>query len=508
MAHNTLLYICSGIPWDNNYKHLRLFDSEEAAKTFVISKQKYTKTSYAYISKTNVIMTDGYADQYKDCNYILFNNTGYTNKWYFGFITEVDYRADNTAKIYFEIDVFQTWFYNLEIQPCFVEREHVTDDTIGANTVPENIIMGDPVCSGSSNQWIPHTWWLYVTQLADGVEELVSEVIEPGAKNNETSGYYKLKLESRVSVGPVVKLYTLKGMLEAVVSMFSLTDSDNLGPFTIANDNTFGEYTPKNNKLLCYPYNYITVVLAGSERAYRYEWFANRNVQFKLKQPLYAGGSTYLYPVDYQKQAGTGADDFALESSVMTGAYPTASFGANQFQNYLVQNGPQIAISLAGDLASVVGGVAAMAAAPATAGLSAAAGASSFTSGAVSIANTVADVYKHSLVSETVKGSQCVSNLAYDTQLIIRLKNMQVLPEYAKIIDDYFSAFGYKICRIKAPNIKGRESWNFVKTIDSNLTGNAPEKATQIIRQILDRGVTFWHTNDVGNYSLNNNITG
>lgn len=508
MAHNTLLYICSGIPWDNNYKHLRLFDNEEAAKAFVISKQKYTKTSYAYISKDNIIRTDGYADQYKDCNYILFNNTGYTNKWYFAFITNVEYRADNTVRIIFEIDVFQTWFYNLKIQPCFVEREHVNDDTIGLHTVPENIMMGDPICSGSSNHYIPHSWWLYVTQLAEGVESLVTEIIDPGAKENATSGYYKLGLTDRAAIKPIVELYTEKGMLESVVSMFSLTNSDNLGPFSLTVDDTFGEYKPKNNKLLCYPYNYMTVVLAGSERAFRYEWFANRNVQFKLKQPLYAAGSTYLYPIDYQKQAGTGADDFSLESSVMTGSYPTSSFGANQFQNYLVQNGPQIAISLAGDVASVVGGVAAMAAAPATAGLSGAAGIGAIASGATGIANTIADLNKHSLVSETVKGSQSVSNLAYDTQLIIRLKNMQVLPEYAKIIDDYLSAFGYKVCRIKQPNITGRTSWNFVKTIDSNLTGNAPENATQTIRQILDRGVTFWHTNDVGNYELNNGITG
>lgn len=508
MAHNSILYICSGIPWDNNYKHLRLFNSESDAKSFVISKQKYTKTENAYISKSNTIMVDGYADQYRDCNYILFNNTDYTSKWYFAFITNVEYRADKTARITFEVDVFQTWFYSLQIQPCFVEREHVNDDTIGINTVPENIVMGDPVCSGSSNQYIPHTWWLYVTQLADGVEELVTEVINPGDRENATSGYYKLGLSDRSAVYPVVKLYTEKGMLESVVSMFSLTSEDKLGPFALTVDDTFGDYTPKNNKLLCYPYNYMTVVLAGSERAYRYEWFANRNPQFKLKQPLYAGGSTYLYPIDYQKQAGTGADDFALESSVMTGSYPTSSFGANQFQNYLVQNGPQIAISLAGDLASVVGGIGAMAAAPATAGISGAAGASAFTSGAVGIANTVADIYKHSLVSETVKGSQCVSNLAYDTQLIIRLKNMQILPEYARIIDDYFNAFGYKVCRIKQPNIKGRASWNYVKTIDSNLTGDAPENAVQTLRAILDRGVTFWHTNNVGDYSLNNEIVG
>ena len=503
MQPSSVLYVCEGIPWDNNYKHLRLYDSATAAQAAIIAKARFTFTKFNYISKTNSVRVDGVSDQFKMCNYIAYNNAGYSDKWYYAFITSVEYLADKTAIIHFEEDVFQTWFYNMQIQPCFVEREHVNDDTIGLHTVPENIMMGDPVCTGTSNQNLPHRWWLYVTQLADGVEDLVQQVINPGEDENATSGYYKLLLAQRSDVNAIVGLYTVKGMLEALVSMFALTGPDQLGPFSISVDDTFSDYTPKNNKLLCYPYNYLTVVMAGSERAYRYEWFEGRHPQFMLKQPLYAGGSTYLYPVSYYLQAGTGTDQFALEASVPTGAYPTASFGANQFQNYLIQQGPQIAISLAGDLAAVVGGVTATAA---TGGLGAAVGGGMIASGATGIANTIADINKHSLVSETVKGSQSVSNIAYDTQLVVRLKNMQILPEYARIIDDYFTAFGYKICRIKAPNITGRPAWNYVKTIDSNVTGNAPDTATQKIREILDRGVTFWHTDNVGDYSLNNSL--
>ena len=85
---------------------------------------------------------------------------------------------------------------------------------------------------------------------------------------------------------------------------------------------------------------------------------------------------------------------------------------------------------------------------------------------------------------------------------------MQIRPEYAKIIDDYLSAFGYKVCRIKQPNITGRNSWNFVKTIDCVIDGNAPDYAIKNIRTLFDRGITLWHNNDVGNYELNNGIVG
>lgn len=495
MTPNSQLYICKGIPWDNDYTHVRLFDNAQAANSFILAHKVAERSRYNYVSKDNTIRVDGYSDKYKDCNYIVFNNVSYSNKWYYAFITDIKYINDGSCLITFEEDVFQTWFYDASVRACFVEREHVTDDTIGANTVPENIVMGDPVHVGSSNKQYFHTWYMYVSQLAPGVEDMGLTILNPGDEGNKTSGFYKIRLgDLGDTMDTLIKLYTHKGMLEAINSVFALTDVENIeGPITFSPVDTFDGYTPKNNKLLCYPYNYMTIVMAGSEIAYRYEYFTNRSPSFQLKQPLYPGGASYIFPIGYQQ--GVGNDVFNLENSVTTGAYPTASFGASQFQNYLAQQGPSIAIGLIGDIGSIVGG--AYAASP-----------EAITGGVTGIANTVADLYKHALVSQTVKGTQCISNLAYEEYIFVRLKNMQIRPEYAKIIDDYLSTFGYKVCRIKTPNITGRASWNFVKTIDANVVGDIPDRAAKKLRQLFDRGITIWHTDDVGNYSLDNSITG
>lgn len=503
MTPNTSLYICRGIPWNSDYSHVRLFASANAANTYIISKAAYTKTQYSYISKSKQIRVDGMADQYRDCNYIAWKNTGYSNKWFYGFITDVVYLADNTCLISFEYDIFQTWFYDTAVSPSYVEREHVNDDTIGANTVPENVVMGDPVNVASSNNYIPHKWYMYATQVFDRLADVTSWT-EPGAAGNEVSGYYKLNLTGREQAQQIVKLYTQKGMLESLISMFALTDSSSASSsanYTIARPTAFGDYTPKNNKLLCYPYNYSTLVLAGSETPYRYEWFTDGVATFALKKPKYAGGSSYVFPVGYQKESSA-TNAFALENSVPTGAYPTASFGANAFQNYLVQYGPQLAVGLIGQVVSV-----------ATAGQNAKTPAQYYQAQAgaainagFAIADSIADLRTRSLNSQTVAGTQSVSQLAYDTQLIIRIVSKQILPEYAQIIDEYFTAFGYKVCRIKAPNITGRPSWNYVKTIGAQVSGNIPEYAETALKAMLNNGVTFWHTNDVGNYSLNNSL--
>lgn len=495
MTPNSQLYICKGIPWDNDYTHVRLFDNAQAANSFILAHKVAERSRYNYVSKDNTIRVDGYSDKYKDCNYIAFNNVSYSNKWYYAFITDIKYINDGSCLITFEEDVFQTWFYDASVRACFVEREHVTDDTIGANTVPENIVMGDPVNVGGSNKQYVHTWYMYVSQLAPGVEDMDLTILNPGDEGNKTSGFYKIRLgDLGDTMDTLIKLYTHKGMLEAINSVFALTDVENIGgPITFAPVDTFGGYTPKNNKLLCYPYNYMTIVMAGSEIAYRYEYFTDRSPSFQLKQPLYPGGASYIFPIGYQQ--GVGNDVFNLENSVTTGAYPTASFGASQFQNYLAQQGPSIAIGLIGDIGSIVGG--AYAASP-----------EAITGGVTGIANTIADLYKHALVSQTVKGTQSISNLAYEEYIFVRLKNMQIRPEYAKIIDDYLSTFGYKVCRIKTPNITGRASWNFVKTIDANVVGDIPDRAAKKLRQLFDHGITIWHTDDVGNYSLDNSITG
>ena len=498
MAPNSQLYICKGIPWDNDYTHVRLFDSAQAANSFILAHKVAERNRYNYVSKDNTIRVDGYSDQYKDCNYIAFNNISYNNKWYYAFITDIKYINDGSCLITFEEDVFQTWFYDANVRACFVEREHVNDDTIGENTVPENIVMGDPIAVDAKLFSFPHIWCMYVSQLAPGVESMGLTIITPGGVNNKTSGFYKIELGGSLTdvLSSVVDLYTQKGMLEAINSVFAISDAERAGvDVTVSPVDKFANYTPKNNKLLCYPYNYFSVVMAGSETPFRFEYFPNRVGLFALRGSRYPGGSGYIYPIGYQFQGDTTDDFMNLENSVITGAYPQASFGASQFQNFLVQQAPSIAIGLVGNVGAIVGGIATKNAASAVSGIT-------------GIANTVADIYQHSLVSETVKGTQAVSNIAYENSLYIRVKNMQIRPEYAKIIDDYLSAFGYKVCRIKAPNITGRASWNFVKTIDANVVGDIPDRAGKKLRQLFDRGITIWHTDDVGNYSLDNSITG
>ena len=81
--------------------------------------------------------------------------------------------------------------------------------------------------------------------------------------------------------------------------------------------------------------------------------------------------------------------------------------------------------------------------------------------------------------------------------------------EYLRIIDDYFTRFGYKINRLTLPNITGRKNWNYVE-IGANEEigyGSVPSKFMDEINNACRRGITIWHNHDnVGNFNLDNSI--
>lgn len=85
---------------------------------------------------------------------------------------------------------------------------------------------------------------------------------------------------------------------------------------------------------------------------------------------------------------------------------------------------------------------------------------------------------------------------------------MSIKSEYARIIDEFFTKFGYKVNRLKIPNITGRQFYNYVKTIDSIVEGDTiPEKYLNEYKKMLDNGITFWHnTQNFLDYSVNNTI--
>ena len=144
----------------------------------------------------------------------------------------------------------------------------------------------------------------------------------------------------------------------------------------------------------------------------------------------------------------------------------------------------------------------------ATAGLGTLAGAGTFASGALGVADAISQVYQHSLTPPQSEGNVNSGDVTFSSgNLTFSLYYMSIKAEYARIIDEYFSMYGYKVNRVKVPNRDHRSRYWYIKTIDVNIDGTIPNKDMQVIKNCYDRGITFWrNVSEMGNYSLDNAI--
>lgn len=264
-------------------------------------------------------------------------------------------------------------------------------------------------------------------------------------------------------------------------------------------------YSPKNKKLLTFPYCFLNVSNnSGTTNTLQYELFNEideypNQCLMNIKGVPTVGASIKCCPFNY-KNSGEYDNE---EEGILAGKFPTLSWSEDAYINWLTQNSVNIGIGVASNLITIVGGLGMMAT-----GGGAVAGASSIVSGGLGIASQLGQVYEHSITPNSAKGNTNGGDINSCTNTnTFYFYKMSIKQEYAKIIDDFFTMYGYKLNCVKIPNIKGRPNWNYVKTIDCNITGNIPQMDLLQIKHIFDNGVTFWH-NPVTflDYSQNNTI--
>lgn len=170
------LRLCN-VPLKNDYKNQITFSNSTAQANYFLSKVIHNVgNDMQYIRKDQTVNINIPIDNLYNVNYMIYKNNGFTNKWFYAFINRMEYVNENCTKIYFETDVFQTWQFDTELKNSFVVREHVTDDTVGANTIDEGVQLGEFIVNKKA-------MWLHDSE---GIQTNTDLVIVLGAtENNE-----------------------------------------------------------------------------------------------------------------------------------------------------------------------------------------------------------------------------------------------------------------------------------------------------------------------------------
>lgn len=512
---------------------------------------KKTYDKFTYQRKDGTITLPELVDDIYAYNYVMYRNQNFSNKWFYAYIIEAKFSSPNSTTIKIKTDVFQTWQFDITYKPVFVEREHVNDDTIGAHTLPEGMDVGEYInndtyalapnkltkTAGAVTINTEMLICFQVTELLAGMYYTTTRNI-----NRTYSGLTIFAVETYDDASKIVAGYDYLGKdsdsESAIVSCFmapkeffdgcyampvtfdynenhdrytvtTFTPVGNSYPSTlldtttISMNSTIDGYTPKNNKLYTYPYNYLYVTNnAGTNSAYHYEDFLNNTPKFMIAGSLGQGCSIKLAPVNYKRIGSATYPSENFTYSIAGTKYPVCAWKSDYYTNWLAQNTGNIA---AGIINPYIGGlVMGTAFSGGNVGMGLVMAGLNLVQSAIS---TYAEDYKAKVIPDQAHGNTNCSDVNFAWRKCFTAVKMSVRAEYARIIDDFFSKFGYKINRVKTPNITGRTNWNYVKTIECYIRADIPQEDVIELQGMFDKGITFWHNPATfGDYSQTNGI--
>lgn len=403
----TRLVIFKGCPLDSDYQHTISFASLTEQQTYFSSSN----------SSLNPTMLDRRSFQRADdnsmmvslpewvlynANYLAFQNVGQTNKVFYAFIDSVKYINPNTSQVTYTIDVMQSYMFDYNLLPCFVEREHPETDIFGENTVAESIDLGpyykstDPVAifpnldlcicvactgiiygvpdgfvysknSGGMYNGVPCSCELTYYDNSHILSDYTPT--QDPWELYETSGV----AQGRPGLSKFIDLATEKWGADSIVGVYLMPSflavkkggtsiseqpvyvtpfGSGANYFTAMSLSSRWGFAPHNYKLYCYPYSYLSVLDPSyNEYKYLYEGFADpNNIELWAVGTPTPDTGVYLGLKNYKGQARNREEGFAV-----TG-YPMLPVQIDSFKAWLARNRGNIISSLATTAISGVGG--------------------------------------------------------------------------------------------------------------------------------------------------------
>ena len=384
---NTDLYLLK-VPLEINDINQLDFANATAQYNYFNSLPKLTVDDFTYQRKDNVIRFPAQFDEIITYNYCMYRNTEYSDKWFYAFITNMEYVNDNMTSITIKTDVWQTWQFDLNFKPCLIDREHTNDDTVGSNTLPEGLELGEMVTNGAvinfgggsdycvvvevsqientgESATLSYTWASgthdptpELNDISRGTIPLVIGLITGGVSSPDSV----VRVYDKAGLGKaIVNVYMLPKKLVGTYNELSLTarvddglggyDSltitglavpvfkagvYDLGTYNFIKPTNLANYIPKNNKLLTFPYCYFNISnSSGASVPFHYEDFSTSNVEFKTEGTFGLTGQTKAIPRSYKYITNS---ENALDYSISGGKFPVCSWESDSYTNWLTQN--------------------------------------------------------------------------------------------------------------------------------------------------------------------------
>lgn len=524
-ARNATIYLYIGVPFSSDLKHVVYYNSESARNGDLESYLDNTLTHYSFIDFESGTIKLNFNIENIDIpawNYMIVYNNFHHNYGTCCFVTGTKYISDNCVQLFFTVDPWQTYVTggHITFNTSFVERMHVSNDTIGAHTLAEPVPTGDPICinrdkislsSANQTEIIVVAPWVYddtnqnITHHAATESHYVSSIngvqraYATGGVNynsfpNNSNGYAALRrcFEAASQVNQA---------MQQIVSCYIAPISDWWSATTSLGKNynaSLNGHTVRNNKLYTFPYYFLKYgnPALGSAVNVRFENFLGGTCDFQCFSFGDIGGCNTMYPKNYENTY-----EVILNLGVNSPPYPVIPTCTDGYKSWVANNligsvtrgintiatGAQIGAS-AGGVGAAVGALAGLGVAAVDAGFN--------------IPREIAAGYE-------VSGGNGASMLAawltggYD----FYFDYMTLKRDALEAIDNFFDVYGYNVSCWYPIVMRRRNTHTFYKTKDLNISwgGNVPSSSAMAIKSAFNAGITIWTSlSTYGNYNLSN----
>ena len=369
-------------------KQMDFANSTKQAEYFA-ARAKHTMEKVNYQRKDSSIVVDFCVDSLHDCNYVMYKNTQFINKWFYAYIVRKEWVSENAARLYLKTDVFQTWQFDIVLRESLVIREHTPTDKEYEHTLPEDLPSSDMIeikririqnfdMDAATKAEFDENYMI-VYAMSDTVPD-----IEPAPGDLPVDGdfdeylggmpagirYYAI---TRNRIRQFWNKVNEEGRADAIIAAYVVpkyacnwvqlhpsynpyywvyTPNEKKFPYVkiaVAKAKTIGSTTYKNNKMLCYPYHFYRLFTCDGQsvdlKAENFTDVMTDDMRFAVTFNSQVNAELFVSPVKYCNTT-VQSEGVTPEYGVRYSDFPEIPSISNAYQNYVALHKTQLALEI------------------------------------------------------------------------------------------------------------------------------------------------------------------
>lgn len=497
-------------PLSSDNEHQIRFSTKDEQFVWFDGYGGIRKDNYSmYLWETSIKIDIDYVNAI-DKNYMMYQATSINSKWFYYFITSVEFVNIGVTQLNLKLDVWQTWQFDITFDKSFIEREHTIDYLNSLSDIPatgtliqtksqlvnanggyfvfcnSDVTKADTSSSTVLNfklgsYSVPSMVLCYSKSQFASMASDLQNLANKGFGDRISSVVY-VPLISNTD-GLAIESTPVENSSFSLPVCLGTNYPDDILKQTITFD--FSDINLGFKKALTFPYAKIVVQDLATGQTIelepnKFNIDSSQVVQFELQSTISENPSYKVIPLSYKNQS------YAYNEALVIKCNTQLPIANNSYAKYLLNNQDLNLLRMIGNGIGVGGAVVAGSAMGAISGFE------SITN--VMLQEQQAQRQPNQLTAIT-DGVQ--ERIQYQNGLKISLMIMD--SDHLEQATNYWNMYGYPIRKLDYPNTPDRYFY-FIKMQDPNISGNIPQNDLNEISSMFSKGVTLWQKDSFRQY--------